>query len=133
VIWGPLTPYGFIGSHMGPHTAALVEKGARAMSGRTTLSRALESFFLQTKRRSNESPTISTSPSRFSSSGRFSLASAREYEAFSRHQTASATNYNGTHTPLHLTESDGGSERFFNLLDVARFHFLCKRANEVAL
>ena len=47
VIWGPLTPYGFIDSHMGPHTAALVEKGARAVSGRTTLSRALESFYFE--------------------------------------------------------------------------------------
>jgi hypothetical protein len=101
VIWGPLNPYGFMGSHMGPHTAALVEKWARAMSGRTTLPRALERFYFEPSGgRTSESPTISTFPSRFSSSGRFSLASAREsgasnrpplsranHDALSRHQT----------------------------------------------
>ena len=83
VIWGPLTPYGFIGSHMGPHTAALVEKGARAVGGRTTLSRALESFYFEPSG-GRTSPRQFQPPPLDSLLRRFSRASARESGASNR-------------------------------------------------
>jgi hypothetical protein len=76
-VWVHWFPYG------APHGGSGRKRSPRGEWSHYSLKGPRE-FLFRTKRRSNESPTISTSLSRFSSSGRFSLASVRESGASNR-------------------------------------------------
>ena len=77
-VWVHGFPYG------APYGDSGRKRSPRGERSRSSLKGPRE-FLFRTKRRSNESPTILTSPSsRFSSSGRFSRASARESGASNR-------------------------------------------------